>query len=146
MKNTEKNKAQVFLDTNILIDNSLFRGTEALAIEHIMDSAMDNRCELHIAAHSLTNMYYILRANYSEAERKLLILNYCATCTVEKINKERIENAIDNDYAKDLEDALQIQCAIESKCDYFITRDKYLFKKCPIKTMLPHELIKELSL
>ena len=146
MKSTEGSIPKVFLDTNILIDSSLFRGDEALAIEHIIDSAMDNILELHIAAHSLTNMYYILRANYSASERKLMILNYCATCNVESVSRENIERAIDNGYAEDLEDALQIQCAIDSKCEFFITRDSDIFSKCPLKTLLPHELIKELSL
>lgn len=146
MKNTANKKPQVFLDTNVLIDVAMFRGKEALAIEYIVDSSMDNSCDLHIAAHSLTNMYYILRTALSEEERKQLILNYCATCKIESINRDRIECAIDNGYAKDLEDALQIQCAIESNCDYFVTRDRELFKKCPIKTLFPHELIRELSL
>ena len=146
MKNTANKPPKVFLDTNILIDYLLFRGDEALASEYLFDSSMNNMIEIHISAHSLTNLYYILRKEYSSEERKFIILNMCAICKVEDASGSKIEKAITGDLAEDVEDALQIQCAIDSNCDYFITRDQELFEKCPIKTLLPHELISELSL
>ena len=146
MKNTADNIPKVFLDTNILLDYILFRTNEALAIEYIVDSSMDLKLNLHIAAHSLTNLFYVLRKDFSAAERNTLLLNLCAICKVEPVSGGSIEKAIASGYASDLEDALQIQCAAECDCDYFITRDKDLFDKCPVKTLLPHELIAELSL
>ena len=146
MKNTADSIPKVFLDTNILMDYILFRGDEAIAAEFIFDSSMDLKLSLHIAAHSLTNLFYALRKEFSEAERNTMILNLCALCNTQAITAENIEKAIDSGYTNDLEDALQIQCAVESDCDYFITRDKDLFEKCPVKTLLPHELVNELSL
>lgn len=145
MKNTV-DKTKVFLDTNILIDYVLFRGEEALAAEHIFNSAMDSAITIYIAAHSLTNLYYSVRKDLSLEERDLTLLNLCAICNVLPITGENIEKAITAKYSQDVEDSLQIQCALNADCDYFVTRDRELFKKSPLKTLLPHELIKELSL
>ena len=146
MKSTADNIPKVFLDTNILMDYILFRGEEAPAAEYIFDSSLDLKLTLFIAAHSLTNIFYALRKSFSVAERNQIILNLCALCTVQAVSSENIIKAIDSGYTSDLEDALQIQCAIESDCDYFITRDHELFEKCPVRTLLPHELVRELSL
>lgn len=146
MKDTADNIPRVFLDTNMLMDYVLFRTDEALAIEHIFDSSMDLKLSLHIAAHSLTNLFYVLRKEFTAAERNLIVLNLRALCKVAPVSGENIEKAIASGYSSDLEDALQILCAIESDCDYFITQDHELFGKCPVRTMLPHELIRELSL
>lgn len=145
MKNTAGKAPKVFLDTNILIDYLLFRGGDSIAAEQIIDAAMDLRTELHVAAHSLTNAYYILRKEYSTAERKFIIRNICALLKVDPVSGESIEKAITDGLAEDLEDALQIRCAIDSDCDYFVTRDAELFERCPVKTLLPQELLRELS-
>ncbi len=146
MKSTADKITRVFLDTNILIDYILFRGDEAPAAEHIFDASLDLKLHLYIAAHSLTNIFYALRKTYSTAERNQVIRLLSALCTVVPVSGETIEKAIDSGYTSDLEDSLQIQCAIESDCSYFITRDHELFEKCPVKTLLPHELIHALSL
>ena len=146
MKDMADNIPRVFLDTNILMDYVLFRTDEALAIEHIFDSSMDLKLSLHIAAHSLTNLFYVLRKEFTAAERNMIVLNLRALCKVAPVSGENIEKAIASGYSSDLEDALQILCAVESDCDYFITQDHALFGKCPVRTMLPHELIRELSL
>ena len=146
MKNTADKIPKVFLDTNILMDYILFRGDEALAAEYIFDSSLDLKVSLHIAAHSLTNIFYALRKDFPVSERNQVIKLLCSLCSVQSVSSENIIKAIDSGYTTDLEDALQIQCAIENDCSYFITRDKELFEKCPVKTLLPHELIRELSL
>ena len=146
MKDTANSIPKVFLDTNILMDYILFRGDEALAAEQIFDSSLDLKVNLYIAAHSLTNLFYALRKSFSVAERNQVIRLLCSLCNVRPVSDDNIIKAIDSGYTTDLEDALQIQCAVESDCDYFITRDHELFDKCPVRTLLPHELIRELSL
>lgn len=146
MKNTADNRPRVFFDTNILLDYVLFRNDESLAAEYIFDASLDCKLDLFIAAHSLTNIFYALRKEFSVAEQRQVVRLLCSLCNVRPISADNIEKAIDSGYTSDLEDALQIQCAIESDCDYFITRDHELFEKCPVRTLLPHELVRELSL
>jgi hypothetical protein len=67
-------------------------------------------------------------------------------CNVVSISSDNITKAIDSGCTDDLEDALQIQCAVESDCDYFVTRDLELFKGSPIPAVLPHDLVEKLAL
>ena len=146
MKSMENKVPKVFLDTNILIDYLLFRGDEAMSAEYLFECSLNEDIDLHIAAHSLTNIFYVLRKECSAEERRQIILNLCSLCRVESVSDEKIEKAITAGFTGDLEDALQIQCAVDSGCDYFVTRDLELFEKSPVRTVLPHSLIQELSL
>ena len=146
MKNMDTNAPHVFVDTNILLDYLLFRGDEAMAASYLVDSHLEGQIKIHVAAHSLTNAYFILRKEYSNAERNFIIRNLCGILEIQPISGKNMDKAISHKYCPDLEDALQIQCAVESGCYYLVTRDKELFKNCPVKTLLPHELIRELSL
>ena len=141
-----ENNIRIFMDTNILLDYLLFRGEEALATEYLINCFNGKNIEFFIAAHSLTNIYYILRKKGVIPERDQILLNLCAMCNVHEISAELIKRSIMTPYADDLKDSLQIHCAVDDKCDYFITRDLQLFNNNPVKTLLPHELIKELSL
>ena len=67
-------------------------------------------------------------------------------CHVQEVSGETIERAIAGAYTDDLEDALQIQCAVDSKSDYILTRDISGFAGSPIKVYTPHVFIHELEL
>jgi predicted nucleic acid-binding protein len=143
---SETRLPRIFLDTNVLLDYLYFRSEEALAVEYIFNVCMHDTLDCYIAAHSLTNLFYICRKDFSEAARKQIVLNFCAFCHVKEISGRIIESAIDGGYSDDLEDALQIQCAIESRSDYILTRDPDGFAKSPIPVLLPHTLIHKLKL
>lgn len=144
MKDMANKIPRVFLDTNILLDYQDGRSNEVAAIESLFDASLDDTVELCIAAHSLPNIFYIIRKDYSVEERKQIVLNFNALCTVIPVNADNIEKAVNSTYTDDMEDALQIQCAIDGSCDYFLSRDVKLLKKSPVKAMLPHELAAEL--
>lgn len=146
MKDMTSDCPKVFIDTNIILDYLGDRTSDIPACEILIEASLDNKIDLVIAAHSLTNIFYITRKRFSEDERLQIIRSICGICRIQPVTGEIIEKAIDSGYTTDLEDALQMQCAVESDCDYFITRDHELFEKCPIKTLLPHELISELSI
>ena len=143
---TSGNATRVFLDTNILLDYLYFRSEEALAVEYIFNVCMHDTLECCIAAHSLTNIFYIIRKDYPDTARKHIVLNLCAMCHVQEISGETIERAIGGNYTDDLEDALQIQCAVDSRSDYLLTRDTEGFDNSPVTIIAPHTLIHELNL
>ena len=147
MKDTTDRKVpRVFLDTNIILDYLYFRGEEALAAEYIFDVCVRGDIECWIAAHSLCNIFYIIRKDFSDAERNSIILNLNAICSVQPISGKTIETAIEAGWSNDLEDALQMQCAADCNADYLLTRDEKGFENSPVRTMLPHQLIHELQL
>lgn len=137
---------RVFLDTNILLDYLSFRSEEALAVEYLMNVYRQRSIECCIAAHSLPDIFYILRKDFTTADRRQIVLNFCGMCHVQEVSGETIERAIAGAYTDDLEDALQIQCAVDSKSDYILTRDISGFAGSPIKVYTPHVFIHELEL
>ncbi len=141
-----KRLPRVFLDTNILLDYLFFRSEEALAVEYLLNECRQSTVECVIAAHSLTDLFYIIRKDFTVEDRRTIVLSFCGMCRVQEISGSTIEHALDGGYTDDLEDALQIQCAIDSRSDYLLTRDLGGFTKSPVKVLAPHELIRELKL
>jgi predicted nucleic acid-binding protein len=48
--------------------------------------------------------------------------------------------------ANDFEDALQYVCALDSKCEIIVTRNKKDFRFSKLRVLSPDELIKELNI
>lgn len=145
MKNTESNIKRVFLDTNILLDYLLERGTDGINADNIFEASTEGKIDLLTAAHSITNLSYIARKSLTHQQIKLAIMNFCGLCEVVDINNDNIEKAIKADYDPDFEDSLQIQCAVDSNSDCIVTRDKRGFGKSPIKVQHPSEFLEELQ-
>ena len=55
---------------------------------------------------------HILRKEYTQQERRLILLNLCQILTVVGITKDNIENVLKNEEFTDMEDCLQMECAI----------------------------------
>ena len=91
------------------------------------------------------HIFYIIK-DYTESDRNQIILTMCDICHVQEISRDAIKQAIVAGYSGDLEDALQMQCAVDSHADFLLTRDRNGFDKSPVKALLPHELIHELKL
>ncbi|MCL1909526.1 MAG: PIN domain-containing protein, partial [Kiritimatiellaeota bacterium] len=91
--------------------------------------------------HTITNVFYILRKDFSKQERKLQLLKILSYIDVVPIGKHQIVQALKNDDIGDFEDALQLECAREFNADYIVTRDPEHFKKSEIETISPAEFI-----
>ena len=145
MKNTDYKVQNVFLDTNILLDHLLDRGKDGINADSIFEASAEGKISLLAAAHSITNLSYIARKEYSQKQIKQAIKNYCGICDIVEINSDNIEKAIDANYDPDIEDSLQIQCAVDTNADCIVTRDKIGFKNSPVKVLHPSELLAEIS-
>jgi predicted nucleic acid-binding protein len=64
---------------------------------------------------------------------------------VEPMDGDTLKNAISL-RANDFEDALQYVCALESKCELIVTRNKKDFRFSKLRVLSPDELIKELNI
>lgn len=62
-----------------------------------------------MAAHSITNLFYILRKAYSVEERREVLLNICKMLEVEGITKENVQEALRDNSFQDFEDCLQMK-------------------------------------
>lgn len=60
-----------------------------------------------MAAYSIPNIFYILRKDMSEENRREVLINLCQILMVEGINSAKIIAALQNKAFTDLEDCLQ---------------------------------------
>lgn len=95
----------------------------------------------YIAAHSVSNMYYILRKMYSDAERRKLILNYMRFLTVAGIEHGQMVEALNRGSFKDFEDCLQDECALGINASYMVTRNIKDFDSSKVPAITPERFL-----
>ena len=66
----------------------------------------------YLASHSITNIFYISRKQFSVAERKEILLMLCDSFEVIGLDIGLLTKALHDESWLDLEDTLQMQCAI----------------------------------
>ena len=135
----------VLVDTNIILDLFLERKPYTNAAQVIITKCAEREIIGYLAAHSIPNLFYILRKNYNQKERRGLIKNLCNIFRIADLNAEKIISAIDNEEFADFEDCLQEECAVEAVADYIVTRNPDDYKKSRVKVIEPDEFIKLLQ-
>ena len=137
---------RILVDTNILLDYLLCREPFDKAAREIVIACKQGRVSGCIAAHSISNMFFILRKAYSIKERRILLQNICDLFEVEGIDKIKIKSALMNEKFSDFEDCLQLECATAYRADYIVTRNGDDFKGSKIPPIEPDifcELLKD---
>ena len=132
----------ILVDTNIVLDALLKRKPYADEAEMIITKCADREIIGYLAAHSIPNLFYILRKNYSQKERRQFIKNLCDVFYISALNMEKIRSAIENEAFNDFEDCLQEECAVEIMADYIVTRNPADYKESRVKVIEPGEFIK----
>lgn len=132
----------ILVDTNILVDVIADREPYAGDARRIMEKCAMREITGIIAAHSIPNLFYILRKNFSREERRSLLKKLCSVFRISDLNAKKILAALDNDAFSDFEDCLQEECAIEAMADYIVTRNPDDFTKSRIKVLRPDEFLK----
>lgn len=132
---------QILIDTNVVLDWLMNREPFNENAKYIMEQAMFGDVEGHLAAHTFPDLFYILRKDLDVNKRKQLLLLLCEHFHVIAENKEIIKSALKNENWNDLEDGLQMQCALEKDLDYIVTRNIKDFFRSQIKAVLPEEWV-----
>ena len=134
----------VLVDTNIIIDALANREPYADNAKKILEKCAAREVTGILAAHSIPNMFYIFRKNFSQDERRFLLKNLCNIFKISDLNAKKILAALENEKFVDFEDCLQEECAVESMADYILTRNPADFANSRVKVILPEEFLKKL--
>ena len=134
----------VLVDTNIIIDALANREPYADNAKKILEKCAAREVTGLLAAHSIPNMFYILRKNFSQDERRFLLKNLCNIFKISDLNAKKILAALENEKFVDFEDCLQEECAVESMADYIVTRNPADFANSRVKVILPEDFLKKL--
>ena len=135
-----KNMA-VLIDTNVMLDWFLARSPFAGQAGRILELCINGDLDGYLASHTIINTFYITRKEKSIEERKRFLLMLCQKFAIVGIDKQMLIHALRNDKWYDLEDGLQIQCAITANLDYIVTRDPKGFSDSSIKALSPEAFL-----
>lgn len=131
----------ILVDTNILMDIIANREPYAEYGKQILEKCAKREVIGIMAAHSFPNLFYILRKDFSQKERRDLLKKLCSIFRISDLNRKKILAAIENDEFLDFEDCLQEECAVEEIADYIVTRNPSDFTNSRVQVIQPDEFL-----
>lgn len=132
---------RILVDTNVLLDYLLTREPFYEDAKKIVLACVQGTVKGCIAAHSISNMFFILRKDYNAKERREVLVNLCSIFDVEGLDKAKILSGLQNEDFSDFEDCLQMECAKAFNAEYIVTRDVNDYKMSEIKAILPKDYL-----
>jgi len=131
---------RVLLDINVVLDVLASREPFADDAEAVLRHVEARTIEGLVAAHTITTLHFLLSKHMGKAKARRVLTDLLHVIRVVPVDEDRIRHALALDWT-DFEDAVQAACAEKAEADYLVTRDKRGFKKSPVKTVTPPELL-----
>lgn len=128
------------IDTNVIIDFLTVREPFYSDADKIMEICSRDDFYGYIAAHSITDFFYILR-DLPYKQRVSWILDILDFITVIGIDETKILAVLNYPDFSDLEDCLQAVCAADYGLDYIVTRNVKHFKSSAVPAIAPPEFL-----
>ncbi len=125
---------KIFLDTNIFIDIIADRDLDNISISKL--SPYLEKSKIYMSALSIHITYYSLKIKSNSREHEE-IKNFLNILNIVPLTDKIIDKSI-NTFSKDFEDTLQYYSALDSDCNYILTRDIKDFIK--IKKDIPSNI------
>ena len=113
----------VLIDTNVILDWIMAREPNAKNAKRIMEQCLFGNIQGYLTSHTITDIFYILRKDFSVEKRKQLLKLLCEELQIIPENCETILRTLQHKEWNDIEDGLQMQCAEEMNLDYIITQN-----------------------
>lgn len=132
---------RILIDTNILLDYLLTREPFYEVAKEVVRACTEGDTKGCIAAHSITNMFFILRKDYDAEERREMLINLCTIFDVEGIDKNKLLVGLQNADFADFEDCLQTECAKAYGAEYIVTRNIADYNASEITAILPKDFL-----
>jgi predicted nucleic acid-binding protein len=135
---------RILVDTNVILDYIAVRKPFSESAYQIMTLCTDKKIKSCIAAHTISNLFFILRKDFSNEERRDILQKLCKIFTVIGIDSKKLESALLDYSFTDFEDCLQMECAKEFKANFIVTRNTKDYKNSSIKAINPDEFLKQI--
>ena len=126
---------KALIDTNVILDWMMLREPNAANAKRIMEQCLFGKVEGYITAHSVSDIFYILRKDFSVEKRKNLLRLLCGGMSVVPESRETIMEVLCRKEWNDLEDGLQMQCSKEAEVDYIVTQNLKDFQESEIEAV-----------
>jgi len=128
---------RVLIDTNVVLDWLMHREPFCFEAKRVLQSCLMGEIKGYLSAHSITDMFYVLRKDMEVAKRKQVLLLLCRYFIIVPEDADMLSEVLENDECLDLEDGLQMQCAWNERVDYIITRNIKDFSTSLVPAVLP---------
>lgn len=135
----------VYFDTNIIIDHYSNRAPFFDNANRVIALCESGKLDGCVGAHTFTDIFYILRKEYSEEDRRVLLAEMCDLYSVVTLDEFMVRAALQNTAFKDFEDCLQAECAASCGADCIVTRNVDDFAGSKIRAITPEELLKQIE-
>lgn len=133
---------KILIDTNVLLDYLLERDPYFENAKKVVISCVEGKVKGCIAAHSIPNMFFILRKDFTAKERREVLTNICKIFDIEGIDKAKLLSGLANEEFSDFEDCLQMECAKAYEAEYIVTRNVSDYATSEIKAIEPEDYLK----
>ena len=133
----------VLIDTNVILDILEKREPFYGSSNDVLSLCASKKIKGYIALHTVSNIFYILRKNYSAENRRHLILGILKFLQVANVSHENVRHALERNDFPDFEDCLQDECAAQNHADYIITRNTDDFSNSNIPAITPSDFLKQ---
>lgn len=134
---------KILVDTNVLMDYLVGRKPYFEDADRVIKLCIDCKIEGYMAAHSITDMFYILRKDYKESGvRRMMIKSLFDILDISGIDKDILLNALNRESFEDFEDCVQDECADSFGADYIVTRNTKDFENSKVQAITPDDFLK----
>lgn len=135
----------ILIDTNVILDYITCRETFYVNAKTILEKCTKGELKGYIAAHSIPNIFFILRKEFSTEKRREILKNVCEILEVSGLSHKLVLSAIANDEFVDFEDCLQMECAKEVQAEYIITRNVSDYQYSEIRATTPEDFLHNIT-
>ncbi|MCQ2248283.1 MAG: PIN domain-containing protein [Treponema sp.] len=132
----------LLIDTNIILDVLQNRESFVESSEKVLKMIQDRKIKGVLAAHTIPNLWYIMRKNYSQEQRRFFIESLLDYFEVSSLDKQKLLGALHRPEFSDFEDCLQDECAAELNADYIITRNTRDYRSSRVQALTPEEFLR----
>ena len=130
---------RILLDTNVIVDYLLRREGFFECAKKIVEVCKSNCVSGAVSSQTVADTFYILRKDFSVAERKAFLLRVCKIFHVEAVTEDKILFALTDENFSDFEDCLQVQCAKSFRANFIVTRNVTDFAASEISAVTPED-------
>jgi predicted nucleic acid-binding protein len=134
---------KLFLDTNIILDLLGEREPFYTPIAQLATLADQKKVKIIVSPISFATVNYFLAKSEGISNAKEKLRKFKILTEISKIDESIVEKALNSDF-EDFEDSLQYFCALDSKCEIFITRNPKDFRRSLIPIMSAEEYLKSI--
>ena len=131
----------ILIDTNVLIDYLSGRDPYFKFADEIIQLCRDGKVVGYMSAHSVPNMFYILRKDYSADIRRIMIKSLFDILNVSGLDGNKLLTALNREDFKDFEDCLQDECAITVHAEYIVTINVKDYSFSSVKAVSPEKFV-----